>query len=140
MIDRYDDKNTPESLQPLNAKAVPDTDRATAVAIKKEDGKLPTITAAGFGKLAEEILQIAFENDIKVREDSDLALMLAKLEVDTDIPSEALFAVAEILTQVYKANGQPNPFDAILDNPDLDAEAVSERLLNENLTEDGNET
>ena len=134
MIDQYDDKDTPDSdatLKPLNARAIPDTSKTTAVAVKKEDGKLPTITAAGFGKLAEEILQIAFLNDIKVREDSDLALMLAKLEVDTDIPSEALFAVAEILTQVYKANGQTNPFDAILDDPDMDVETVAERLLKE---------
>ena len=61
-------------------------------------------------------MQIAFENGIKVREDSVLADMLAKIELDSPIPSEAFLAVAEILSYVYKANNEPNPFDAILQN------------------------
>ncbi len=100
-----------ESLTPLNTKKIPT--RKTAVALKDgtEDGEVPRITAAGRGKIAEKILQLAFENDIKVREDSDLVEMLSKIELDSPIPSEAFMAVAEILSYVYKANGQPNPFD-----------------------------
>ena len=40
--------------------------------------------------------------------------MLAKIELDSPIPSETFLAVAEILSYVYRANGEPNPFDAIL--------------------------
>lgn len=92
--------------------------RATAVAITyDENGQdLPRIAAAGRGKLAEQILQIAFEKGIKVREDAALADMLAKVELDSPIPSEAFLAVAEILSYIYRANGEPNPFHAILDN------------------------
>jgi flagellar biosynthesis protein len=39
---------------------------------------------------------------------------LAKLELDSPIPTEALMAVAEILSYVYQANGQTDPFNAIL--------------------------
>ena len=49
-----------------------------------------------------------------MREDSALAEMLAKVELDSPIPSEAFMAVAEILSYVYKANGKPNPFDTSL--------------------------
>jgi flagellar biosynthesis protein len=89
--------------------------RAVAVAIqdRTSEGKLPQISAAGRGKLAEQILQIAFEQGIKVREDATLAEMLAKIELDSPIPSEAFMAISEILTYVYKANGEPNPFDAV---------------------------
>jgi flagellar biosynthesis protein len=66
---------------------------------------IPKIVAAGYGKLAEQIIQLAFENGVKVREDKDLAQMLAAIELDSDIPSEALVAIAEILSYVYKANG-----------------------------------
>ncbi|MCB1556419.1 MAG: hypothetical protein KDJ15_03805, partial [Alphaproteobacteria bacterium] len=52
----------------------------------------------------------------KVREDSALAEMLATIELDSPIPSEAFMAVAEILSYVYRANGQPNPFDALVDD------------------------
>ena len=75
---------------------------------------MPRITAAGRGKIAEQILQLAFDNGVKVREDAALAEMLAKVELDSPIPSEAFLAVAEILSYVYRANGEPNPFDAIL--------------------------
>lgn len=101
-------------LTPLNISKIPS--RKTAVALKdgSDEGKAPRISAAGRGKIAEKILQLAFENGIKVREDSDLAEMLAKIEIDSPIPSEAFMAVAEILSYVYKANGQPNPFDSVL--------------------------
>jgi flagellar biosynthesis protein len=98
----------------LNIKKKPA--RAVAVALEdgSEKGDLPKITAAGRGKIAEQILQLAFERGIKVREDADLAELLARIELDSPIPSEALMAVAEILTYVYRANGEPNPFDAVL--------------------------
>jgi flagellar biosynthesis protein len=59
-------------------------------------------------------MQLAFDNGIKVKEDGALAEMLAAVELDSPIPSEAFMAVAEILYYVYRANGEPNPFDAVL--------------------------
>lgn len=92
--------------------------RKTAVALENDRDnplELPKITAAGHGEIAEKILQIAFEQGIKVRKDNDLVELLATLELDNEIPSEAVVAVAEILIQVYKANGElPHDY-----NPDL---------------------
>lgn len=109
MVDQYDDG----SLRSSNIKKIPK--RQTAVALKDgtDKGEIPVISAAGRGKIAEKILEIAFANGIKVREDGALAEMLATIELDSPIPSEAFMAVAEILSYVYRANGQPNPFDAI---------------------------
>jgi flagellar biosynthesis protein len=113
-------------LTPSNTRQKPKN--PTAVAITHDEGSdaLPRIAAAGRGKLAEQILQLAFDNGIKVREDSALAEMLAKVELDSPIPSEAFLAVAEVLTYVYKANGQPNPFDALLDPADPSLEPKAE--------------
>lgn len=103
-----------DALKPLNLKEKPT--RQTAVALKDRtlERKVPQVVATGRGVLAEKILQLAFENDIKVKEDSALAEMLASIELDSPIPSEAFMAVAEILYYVYRANGEPNPFDAVL--------------------------
>ena len=85
--------------------------RKTAVALKSYDEetgefKLPKITASGYGVIAEQIIALAQEKGIEIREDSDLAEMLAQIGTESSIPSEALVAVAEILAYVYKANGK----------------------------------
>ncbi|WP_298364620.1 EscU/YscU/HrcU family type III secretion system export apparatus switch protein [Azospirillum sp.] len=81
--------------------------RPVAVALKYELGSqsLPRIVATGKGTVAEQILELAFANGVKVREDADLVEILSAIEVDSDIPVEAIAAVAEILAYVYRANG-----------------------------------
>jgi len=98
----------PDNEQKNNAKDQAEPRRLAAVALKKfglDESVIPKVVAAGYGKLAEEIIRLAFDNGVKVREDKDLAQMLAAIELDSDIPSEALVAIAEILAYVYKANG-----------------------------------
>lgn len=101
-------------VSPSNIRQKPKNATAVAITAGDSKGEAPRITAAGRGKIAEQILQLAFANGIKVREDSALAEMLTKIELDSPIPSEAFLAVAEVLSYVYKANGEPNPFDALL--------------------------
>ena len=107
-----DDAEDP--LKPLNLKEKPARQTAVAVKDRTKERMVPQIVAAGRGNIAEQIMKLAFENDIKVMEDSAMAEMLVAMEVDSPIPSEAFMAVAEILYYVYRANGQPNPFDAVL--------------------------
>lgn len=91
-----------------NERAIPR--RKTAVAIRDTSAehpeKLAEIMAAGRGALAERIVELAFQYNIPVREDADLTEMLAQFELDTPIPTEAVMAVAEILSYVYKLNQQ----------------------------------
>lgn len=114
--DKKTGKSDSDSLIPLNIKKKPERPVAVAIQDAREEKELPRVTAAGRGKIAEQILQIAFENDIRVREDSALAEMLAAVELDSPVPTEAFMAVAEILSYVYRANGEPDPFDAVLEN------------------------
>lgn len=95
------------NTQPLNAR------RRVAVAVAAENqdsGHPPRISAAGRGALADEILAAAYANGINVREDADLAEMLAVLDLETPIPPEAIIAVAEILAKVYEANQRLGEF------------------------------
>ncbi len=69
----------------------------------------PKITAKGRGAIAEQILQIAFDRGIKVRSDADLAEILEAVEVDSIVPLEALAAVAEILSYVYRTQNSVTP-------------------------------
>lgn len=113
-MDNFQDGEDGDPLKPLNIKEK--NQKLTAVAIKDRtiERKVPEVIAAGRGNVAEKILQLAFENDVRVMEDAPLAEMLTSVELDSPIPSEAFMAVAEILYYVYRANGEPNPFDAVL--------------------------
>jgi flagellar biosynthesis protein len=86
----------------------PRTPIAVALDAKRRDGSTrqnaPRVVATGRGAVAEQILAIAFEKGVPVREDSDLAQILAAVELDAEIPIDALAAVAEILSYVYRAN------------------------------------
>ncbi len=79
---------------------------AVALGYEHESGRPPKVLATGRGAVAEQILAIAFAQGVKVREDADLAQLLAVLEVDSEIPVEAFVAVAEILNHIYRANGR----------------------------------
>ncbi len=108
-----------ETTNHSNIKKIPK--KKTAVALKDSDGgkKVPHIAASGRGHIADKILQLAFDHNIKVREDGALAELLASIDIHSPIPSEAFMAVGQILSYVYRANGSENPFDTFL-NDDKD--------------------
>jgi flagellar biosynthesis protein len=78
--------------------------RRTAVAMRYdvESDKAPLILASGRGAVADEILRVADENKIPLYENKPLADMLAKLEIDTEVPPQLYVLVAEVLFFVYK--------------------------------------
>ncbi len=110
MADRRDEigakhtRWTRQDATPVGAR----TPIAVALDAKQRDGATrpgsPQVVATGRGAVAEQILAIAFEKGVPVREDADLAQILAAVELDAEIPVDALAAVAEILSYVYRAN------------------------------------
>lgn len=95
--------------------------KLVAVALESPDKLASTtrILAAGRGVWAEKILDAAFEHEVKVRTDPMLAEMLAQAELDSPIPSEAIMAVAEVLSYVYGAQ------DSLSDDNDISASTPS---------------
>ncbi|HEX9447031.1 MAG TPA: EscU/YscU/HrcU family type III secretion system export apparatus switch protein [Dongiaceae bacterium] len=82
---------------------------AVALDYKGADGRpgarqAPRVAASGRGEIAEQIIALAFAKGIPVREDADLAEILSKVDVDSEIPIDALAAVAEILSYLYRYN------------------------------------
>ena len=91
------------------APKVPSISKAVAIEYERGVDSAPRVTASGQGNIAEQILAIAFERGIKVRQDAELVEILSLVEVDSPIPLEAFTAVAEILAYVYKANAALKP-------------------------------
>jgi len=86
-------------------------DLKKAVALRYRPGKdsAPRVAAKGQGRLAERIIQIAKENGIPVKDDPDLIEVLAKLDIDEQIPPSVYIAVAQLLAFVYSLNGKKQP-------------------------------
>ncbi len=76
----------------------------SAIALRYDVDKdsAPLIIASGRGPVANEILRIAEDNKIPLYEDPELAKLLSKLELDSEIPAELYTLVAEVLFFVYK--------------------------------------
>ncbi|OGB88814.1 hypothetical protein A2625_02075 [candidate division WOR-1 bacterium RIFCSPHIGHO2_01_FULL_53_15] len=96
-------KGPGEEIEEVKEKTTP-TERKTAVALRYDidRDKAPLILATGRGPVADEILRIAEENKIPLYEDPELSKLLAKIELDTEIPPELYTLVAEVLFFVYK--------------------------------------
>jgi flagellar biosynthesis protein len=76
--------------------------KAAAIAYRPDRDGAPRVTAAGRGKVAEKILEVARAAGLPVREDAALAEVLSRLDPGAEIPPDTYRAVAEILAFLYR--------------------------------------
>lgn len=87
------------------------TDSPAAVALKYDGERAPVIAASGTHELAEEIIRIAREHNVPLYENPELASILARLELNDEIPETLYRVVAEILAFAFNLQGR-TPEDA----------------------------
>lgn len=80
--------------------------RKKAVALRYDQARdaAPKVVAKGAGLLAERLIALAREHNIPIHEESDLAEILSRLDLNAEIPPATYVLVAEILAFVYRAN------------------------------------
>ena len=76
--------------------------KAVALGYNRSQANAPKVLASGAGEIANNIISLAKEHDIPIKEDPDLIEILSKLEVDQEIPPNLYKAVAEIFSFLYK--------------------------------------
>ena len=64
--------------------------KATALKYDGDLNSAPKVTAQGSGQIAKNIIQIAKENDIPIKEDADMVNLLSQIELNQEIPEEWL--------------------------------------------------
>lgn len=86
-------------------------DRPQAVALRwaPDERAAPDVVGKGAGEVAARILELAREHGIPVREDADLLALLGGLDVGEEIPAELYEVVAQLLTYLYRLNGELEP-------------------------------
>lgn len=70
--------------------------------------RAPRVTAKGTGLVGNRILELAYENDIPVHDDSGLVQALSQIDIGSEIPEQLYLAVAEILAFLYYIDEQDN--------------------------------
>ena len=85
--------------------------RETAVALKYDGKRAPTVAASGLDEVAEEIIRIAREHEVPLYENAELAGILARLDLDEEIPETLYRVIAEILAFAFHLQGR-TPQDA----------------------------
>lgn len=94
-------KKLKKTLDQLSDKD-PKTLRVSAIKYDVQKDRAPKIVASGRGVIAQDILKLAEENRVPLYEDPNLAELLSKLDLDTDIPPVLFPLVAEVLALVYQ--------------------------------------
>ncbi|MDC1122483.1 EscU/YscU/HrcU family type III secretion system export apparatus switch protein [Nitrospinaceae bacterium] len=77
---------------------------AVSLQYKKGKNAAPKITAKGQGWVAENIIKMAQEKNIPIREDKDLLHLLSEIDVGQEVPESLYKVVAELLAWVYQLN------------------------------------
>lgn len=77
-----------------------------AIALNYDETSAPKVTAKGRGLVAEEILKLAAEHDIPIKEEPELVELLATVEIGDQIPEALYIAVAEVIAFAYTLKGK----------------------------------
>ena len=79
---------------------------AAALRYDPKQDRAPRVTAKGKGEIAKRILDLAKAVGVPIREDSDLAEILMKIEINMDIPPSLYKVMAEVLAYIYRVNAR----------------------------------
>ncbi|MDO9122622.1 MAG: EscU/YscU/HrcU family type III secretion system export apparatus switch protein [Anaerolineaceae bacterium] len=79
-------------------------DKVKAVALGYDQNKdeAPRVLASGKNKIAEQIIAVAKQNGIPIRDDPVLTAALMEIDINQTIPPELYRVVAEVLSYIYR--------------------------------------
>jgi flagellar biosynthesis protein len=80
--------------------------KAVALRYRTNEDRAPRVVAKGADRIADKIIDLARRHAVPVRQDRNLVEVLAKLDIDKEIPPGLYQAVAEILAFVYRLSNQ----------------------------------
>ncbi|NPV28180.1 MAG: FhlB domain-containing protein [Firmicutes bacterium] len=76
--------------------------QAVALRYRKDKDRAPRVVAKGKGEVAARIIEEAERHGVPLYEDPELASLLVKLPLESEIPPELYHAVAEVLVFIYQ--------------------------------------
>jgi flagellar biosynthesis protein len=86
-------------------KKVPNNEKK-AVSLFYDGQSAPTVTAAGSGELAEQIIEIARQHGIPLFENETLLKLLVEIGIGEEIPETLYLCIAQVIAFAYKIQGK----------------------------------
>lgn len=80
--------------------------QATALGYTPDIDVAPRVLAAGKGKIAQQIIELAQSNGIPIREDPILSAALSTIDINEEIPPELYSVIAEVFAYIYRIQGK----------------------------------
>ncbi len=80
----------------------PSRSRAAALRYDPEADAAPRVVARGEGHVADRILEIARREGVPIHQDRALVDVLARLDVEAEIPPQLYRVVAEVIAFVFR--------------------------------------
>lgn len=77
-----------------------------AIALRYDGKTAPKVSAKGEGFVAEQIIKLAKEYKIPLRQDVELTKLLSEVKLSQEIPPKLYVAVAQLLCFLYFLNGK----------------------------------
>jgi flagellar biosynthesis protein len=77
-------------------------EKAVALGYNPVKDNAPRVLASGKGKIAEQIISIAKQNGIPIKDDPVLTAALMEIDINKTIPTELYRVVAEVLSYIYR--------------------------------------
>jgi flagellar biosynthesis protein len=90
-----------------------------AIALSYDGDGAPRLVAKGQGETAQRIMELAKENNVPMREDPELAKLLSKVKLGTEIPPSLFVAVAEVIAFAFRLKGKTIDPEAVEDTRPL---------------------
>lgn len=78
-------------------------DEAVALRYDATEDVAPKIVAKGSDALAAKMIEIAEAHGVPIHQDKNLVKILSLMDLNDEIPQNVYFAVAEILSFLYRA-------------------------------------
>ncbi|AZR82505.1 EscU/YscU/HrcU family type III secretion system export apparatus switch protein [Thiomicrospira sp. S5] len=84
-------------------------DQKVAISLEYDGQAAPRVSAKGTGYLAEQIIELAKEHNIPIKEDHELVSLLSQVELDQEIPEILYEAVVQVLIFAYQLSEKEIP-------------------------------
>lgn len=80
-----------------------------AISLEYSGDSAPKVSAKGSGFIAEQIIEIAKQHGIPIKQDAELTELLSQVELNQEIPPVLYEAIVQVLVFAYQVSGKPLP-------------------------------